>query len=365
MGPETARSMIYMQDIVSESLGRRRLAMFWLLAFLLPIVARAEAPTTAPATYTNPLNVDVADPFIIRDGNLYWLYGTSSSDGFKCWSSKDLVRWTGHGLAFRRTTKSWGENLFWAPCAIERTGTFYLYYSASGIVPGGQTHLRICVATSKSPAGPFKDARAPLLEIGKSTIDAHVFLDDDGKGYLYYALDNSENFARDAKTGKEIRQSHIYVVPLGEDLISVSGSPSFCTKPDQPWEGDTVNEAPFVFKHNKTYILMYSAHAVFEPEYALGYATAKSPLGPWTKATNNPVLSHTPDVSGPGHNCVIASPDGKELFCVYHVHKNKVPGGARMLAMDRMTIADESDGSVKLTIEGPTSTTQPAPSGVR
>ena len=256
-----------MRDIVSESLGRRRLAMFWLLAFLLPIVARAEAPTTAPATYTNPLNVDVADPFIIRDGNLYWLYGTSSSDGFKCWSSKDLVRWTGHGLAFHRSAKSWGENLFWAPCAIERGGTFYLYYSASGIVPGGQTHLRICVATSKSPAGPFKDARAPLLEIGKSTIDAHVFLDDDGKGYLYYALDNSENFARDAKTGKEIRQSHIYVVPLGEDLISVSGSPSFCTKPDQPWEGDTVNEAPFVFKHGKTYILMYSAHAFFEPEY--------------------------------------------------------------------------------------------------
>src|SRR5262249_37219920 len=97
------------------------------------------------------------------------------------------------------------------------------------------------------------------------------------------------------------------------------------------------------------------------PEYCLGYATAKSPLGPWTKAPNNPILWHTKDVSGPGHNCVIASPDGQDLYCVYHIHKNKVPGGARMLAMDRMQITDEPDGNVTVKILGPTSTTQPAP----
>jgi GH43 family beta-xylosidase len=232
-------------------------------------------------------------------------------------------------------------------------------------VPGGENHLRICVATSRSPAGPFKDAKAPLLEIGKSVIDAHAFLDDDGKAYLYYALDNSENIVRDPQTNKEVHQSHIYVVPLGNDLISIAGKPTFCTKPDQPWEGDTVNEAPFVFKHGKTYILMYSAHAFFEPEYCIGYATATSPLGPWTKAANNPIVWHTPDVSGPGHNCVIESPDGKELFCVYHVHKNKVPGGDRVLAMDRMEITDEPNGGVIVKVLGPTTQPQKLPSGVK
>ena len=68
-----------------------------------------------------------------------------------------------------------------------------------------------------------------------------------------------------------------------------------------------------------------------DPAYNVCYATARSALGPWTKGANNPVLSRTPDVSGPGHNCLIESPDGKELFCVYHVHKNKIPGGARVL----------------------------------
>jgi len=75
------------------------------------------------------------------------------------------------------------------------------------------------------------------------------------------------------------------------------------------------------------------------------------------------VLSHTPDVSGPGHNCVIQSPDGKELFCVYHVHKNKIPGGNRMLAIDRMDVIDEPDGSVTVKVRGPTSAPQKMPGG--
>ena len=232
---------------------------------------------------------------------------------------------------------------------MARGGKFYLYYSAEGPVPGGADHLRICVATSNSPAGPFKDVKAPLLEIGKSVIDAEAFVDDDGKGYLYYALDNSENVVRDPKTGKEIHQSHIYVVKLGNDLVSVVGPPVFCTRPDHKWEGDTVNEGPFVFKHDRTYILMYSAHAFFEPEYCLGYATAESPLGPWTKADRPVLETHaSATVSGPGHNCVIDSPDGKETFCVYHEHKNvKSPGGDRELAIDRMTFeeADETESS--------------------
>jgi beta-xylosidase len=327
---------------------------------LAPLIVRAEAPATTQATYANPLNVDVADPFIIRHDGVYWLYGTSSREGFKTWRSSDLLHWEPRGLAFRRIQTSWGVAMFWAPCVVGRNGTFYLYYSALGNVPGGKQHLRICVATSDSPGGPFKDAKAPLLELGKSTIDAHVFIDEDGKAYLYYALDYSENYVDDPAGKKQ--QSHIYVIPLGDDLISINGTPTFCTRPDRGYEGDGWNEAPFVFKHKQTYILMYSTHAFDDPAYNVCYATAKSPLGPWTKGPNNPVLSHTPDVSGPGHNCVIESPDGKELFCVYHVHKNKIPGGARMLAMDRMQIVDEADASVKVKVLGPTTAPQPVPS---
>jgi hypothetical protein len=90
-----------------------------------------------------------------------------------------------------------------------------------------------------------------------------------------------------------------------------------------------------------------------------------SPLGPWTKAEENPILKKTRRVSGPGHNSVVPSPDGKELFAVYHSHKHLEGGHDRELNIDRMVIEDGPDGAVKLRILGPTRTPQRLPSGAR
>ena len=43
----------------------------------------------------------------------------------------------------------------------------------------------ICVATSDSPEGPFvQDEKKPVRE--EKGIDASLFMDDDGKAYLYF-----------------------------------------------------------------------------------------------------------------------------------------------------------------------------------
>mgnify|MGYP003344082713 CR=1 FL=1 len=51
-------------------------------------------------------------------------------------------------------------------------------------------------------------------------------------------------------------------------------------------------------------------------------ATAGQPLGPWVKDPRNPILASRLDigVSSPGHNSITHSPDGKEMFIVYHSH---------------------------------------------
>jgi beta-xylosidase len=344
---------------------RRPCRYFIILITLLGLSAgsaRSESPTTAPslvarsvATYTNPVALNLPDPFVIRHDGVYYAYGTNApGEGYRVLSSPDLVHWQDRGFCFHKTDRSWGRENFWAPCVLEKDHSFYLFYSSMGKVgpDGSRMSHRISVAKSDSPLGPFVDLKAPLLDIGKATIDAHAFIDDDGRAYLYYALDCSEN-----------KISELYVVPLSDDLTQVTGSPVFCTRPDTPWEGDTWNEAPFVFKHKNTYIMMYSARGFFDPLYSLGYATSKSPLGPFTKASENPILKKTQAVSGPGHNAVIASPDGKELFCAYHIHHKLEGGHERDLAIDRMIITDMPDGSVRLRINGPTRTPQPMPSG--
>jgi beta-xylosidase len=338
-----------------------------LLTFATFSCAVAAPPTTqkatAQATYTNPLNIEGADPFVIHYRGQYYCYATSANDGFKCWSSPDLVHWAPRGYAFQRSKKSWGEDFFWAPCVVQRSGKFFFYYSARGDVGHGNKGMRICVATSYSPTGPFHDVRAPMFDVGKSTIDAEAFIDNNGKAYMYYSLDYSDNIVTDPQSGESVHQSQIYVVPLAHDLMHVVSKPAFCIRPDHDWEGTGWNEGPLVFRYKDTYILMYSANAYVDPHYGLGYATSKSPLGPWTKSPDNPVLQMSTTMLGPGHNCVIDSPDGKELFCVYHVHKEQDVNKGRVIAIDRMNVTDLPDGGMQLHIDGPTSIPQPMPSG--
>ena len=115
-----------------------------------------------------------------------------------------------------------------------------------------------------------------------------------------------------------------------------------------------------MLKHNHKYYLMYSANFYASRDYSVGYAVAERPLGPYTKAAHNPILfSSNSEISGPGHNSVIASPDRGELFIVYHIHTDPDrPSGERQVCIDRMGFRE--DGS--LYVNGPTNTPQNIPS---
>ena len=90
--------------------------------------------------------------------------------------------------------------------------------------------------------------------------------------------------------------------------------------------------------------------------YAVGYATACDPLGPFCKADNNPILQENlqtgGEVMGTGHNMAITMPDGS-LYTVYHGRMKSNPD-ERVVLMDRMRIED----SGKLIVDGPTTEPQ-------
>ncbi len=311
------------------------------------------------STYQNPLPIkNIGDPFILRapDGT-YYCYATSAPDGFKAWSSPDLVNWADIGYIYKRREESWGASDFWAPEVVNYGGKYFLHYSARW---GEKQSLRIGVATADSPGGPFVDVfNRPMFDFGYAAIDGHVFFDDGGRKYFYYSRDCSENVV------DERHESHIYVAELNDDLTSLKGEPLLITKPEQEWECHSGpewfwNEGPFVLKHNSRYYLMYSANFYASREYSVGYAVAESPMGPFVKAGHNPILfSPNAAISGPGHNSVTTSPNGSELFIVYHIHSDpQHPSGDRQVCIDRMGF--RADGTLYVT--GPTDTPQPIPS---
>ena len=300
--------------------------------------------------YQHPLDVVIADPFVLKHEDTYYLYGTTVAYyGFEVFSSPNLIDWRKHGFVLTETKDSWAKNKFWAPECFEQDGKFYFHYTAAG----AKTSLRVHLAVGDSPLGPFKDLKTPWLDPGQAVIDTHVFKDDDGQLYLYYVIDCSEN-----------KFSEIRVCKLDKDL-NPSAESAFCARPSQAWEGETWNEGPFVLKHRQTYYLIYSGNAFFDQHYGLGYATAPTPMGPWTKHEGNPILQKTDTAAGPGHNSVIASPDGSELFVVYHTLQNPGFNAARQLAVDRMKFVANADPSKPdvMVIDGPTTDYRPFPAG--
>gem|GEM_PF-180279 len=315
--------------------------------------ARANGILPEGVSYTNPvIHVGSADPHVLKasDGR-YYMYNTF---GFAVYSSENLVDWRYEGSVM--PVGSWGVRDFWAPEVVEFDGRFYLFYSAER-PEGGK---RIGVAVGEGPTGPFHDLGRPLFDPGFPVIDAHVFMDDDGRAYLYFAQDQ-------VPQGAGRFESRLYGVELAPDLLSVVGEPVELTRPEQPWElrsgGRAWNEAPFVIKRHGVYYLMYSANCFCGADYSVGYATSDHPLGPYTKYRANPVLSRgawLDRLSGPGHHSVVESPDGRELWIIYHVHADPAAGGGdRRIAIDRMGVRE--DGS--LYVSGPTLTPQPLPSG--
>ncbi len=275
----------------------------------------------AEDTYSNPVLVEtfespvvgtmgIGDPTVIFHEGRYYLYPTGDNHGYDVYVSPDLLHWKKGPRVFRSD-----ERGVWAPDVLFNPPDrkFYLYYTVN---------RRVGVAVADRPDGTFTDV-GPLAH---NAIDANMFLDDDGKYYLYYA---------------SYRDFRIHVQPM-ESPVRKRGEPREIVRPDQPWErnGQPITEAPWMLKHNGTYYLLYSGGGANTAFYAIGYATAKSPLGPFTKYTGNPVMKEGNGVFGPGHCSVIRTPDGK-FWIVYHQKKEASRNWDRIICIDPLWFDDD------------------------
>jgi hypothetical protein len=208
-----------------------RLRLASLSVLILSSVALAEPPP--PATYTNPLPLNLADPFVFHEGDTYYAYGTSARYGFLVWTSNDLVNWQSRGYAYERDVQSFGRFHFWAPEMFKHRGKYYLHFTAAA-GERENPHRRIVLAESDSPLGPFKQVKGPWFETEFDTIDSHVFRDNDGRMYLY-----SVQLPKPPET----RAFQIRVRKLDDSLVP-SAESTLCITPSEKWEGGVVNEGP-------------------------------------------------------------------------------------------------------------------------
>jgi beta-xylosidase len=140
-------------------------------------------------TFLNPVYPNsFPDPFVLKFRGEYFAYCTGDAadhNFFGILRSTDLVNWREVGGAMRPLDPS--PPYYWAPEVTYDNGRFYLYYST-----GNETLMEIRVAVSTRPDGGFIDS-GHCLTGEEFAIDPHVFIDDDGARYLFYATDLSHS----------------------------------------------------------------------------------------------------------------------------------------------------------------------------
>lgn len=220
-----------------------------------------------------------------HDGKWYW-YGEDRSNGYIAigasgYVSNDLLNWWPLGVVLPRKTydqKHGDQTLCERPKVAYNPATkkfvMWFHYDRSGY---GDS--RGGVAIADNPEGPFRFLGAQRLIESSTFRDMNLFVDDDGRAYVFYA--GEDNWT-------------MHVVRLNREW----------TAPEMPMvEGKTWNrilvrqmrEAPAPFKYQGKYYLITSACTGWAPN-AGDLAVADAPVGPY-KSLGNPFVGAKSDTS--------------------------------------------------------------------
>lgn len=147
----------------------------------------------------NPIirHVRTADPsaHIWGDGKL-WIYTSGdpdnavdykTMDGYRAFSTTDMVNYEDHGVILHSKDISWGvPGYMFAPTFAHKNGKYYCFYPHAYDT---SYHKMNCgVAISDVPQGTFKDIGI-LKGVSGKWLDPCVFTDQDGTSYLYWGVD--------------------------------------------------------------------------------------------------------------------------------------------------------------------------------
>jgi beta-xylosidase len=254
----------------------------------------------------------------LPDCNKSWGGTRVDMAGVSCYSSTDLFDWKNEGLALPPAAGAGDLN---SSNVVERPKVVFNRNSKRFVmwmhIDSADYHeARLGVAVSEKPAGPFKylgsfrpDAGVWPLKVtdsdktpgrgnylardfqnGQMARDMTVFVDDDGKAYIFYASEENAT---------------MHVTLLSDDYLRTRGQYSRILI-------GRSREAPAVFKHNGKYYLITSGSTAWDPNAARA-AVADSIFGPW-KESGNPCIGPNADKTFLGQSSFVLPVTGSNTL---------------------------------------------------
>ncbi|KAF4309362.1 Glycoside hydrolase family 43 [Botryosphaeria dothidea] len=307
----------------------------------------------AAANYSNPLReTNGSDPQIVWYDGYYYLMTTT-------WTDVQLTRATTiEGLKTGEGKTVWVDEdpsrccSVWAPELHELDGTWYIYYSAGTAENLDGQRPQVL----EGGAHPWDDDYAWVATLTSTWgIDGSVATINDQRYFTWSCFD-----------GTDIQSLCIASMTSPTSL----GSTVLISEPTEDWEtvGAPVNEGPYLLQSpsSGTYYIVFSASYCWTTSYQLGLLTLADGADPlvrdsWTKS--GPVFSSANGNLGTAHNAFFTSPDGTEIWNVYHAtaNANGACDGNRYTSVDR--VSWKEDGSPDFGVASPLGEVLVGPAG--
>jgi hypothetical protein len=239
--------------------------------------------------------------------------------GVSCYSSKDLYNWKNEGNVLPAVQNDPNHELYKGK-VMERPKVLYNRATKKFVMwlhvdAEDYSLAHAGVAVSDSPTGPFKYVGS-FRPDGAMSRDMTVFMDDDGKAYLFHASENNAT---------------MHVSLLTDDYLRPSG------KFGRVFEGRSM-EAPAVFKHKGRYYFMASGCTGWASNAARS-AVADSIWGPW-KELANPCKGPEAEVTFRGQSAFIlpvAAKPGTFIFVGDRWNQDNLPDSRYLWLPVRLT----------------------------
>ncbi len=259
--------------------------------------------TDKPQTYVNPLNVVVGserarrggEPVVLIYNDEYYLFVTGSrgywySGNFRDWTYVDAPTFPGGVVSVIVM-----NNIMYA-CSMNSFDVYSCANPKSGVW---------------EKAGTFDSNRYG---------DANMYLDDDGRLYMYSGWSQLMPFKvveLDPKTfkqkGEQVvlffgdHENHGFEHKTTEDLIFNYFDHRDYNPEEYPWI-----EGPWITKYNGKYYLQYAANGLEFLSYGHGIYVSDSPMGPFEYSQHNPLTFKTTGyVNGAGHGSTFFDKNGQ------------------------------------------------------
>lgn len=315
---------------------------------LLVLSALAQSESIGVDSQAQSEEIFFADPTIFVENDTFYLTGTRYGipQGFALLQSSNLREWEAcapDSMILIKGDNCYGTDWFWAPQIVKEKDGYTLTYSANE-----QTVI------SKSPSLKKRFTQNDIRPVDSSehNIDSFIFTDDDGTRYLYHVRFDNGNYLWVGKLDSEA------------DTI-IEGTLSRCFVNDQTWENTPaypsapIMEGPSVLKLDGKYYLFYSANHYMSPDYAVGYAIADSPYGPWHKNPDNPIIHRSViGENGTGHGDIFRDNLGN-FYYVFHTHFSDSQVAPRRTRIISLIFQKDPDSDIYRIIADPTTVIKP------